>query len=149
MLMKSQLGRQTCARSQDGCERRAVAAQKFLLAIAAPLGLALEWPGGVTTSRQPLRCLNGRCVCASDSTIVAPCVGLRVAVLVEDDQPVRVGQVLARMTTGIPSRLDQANADAQAAQAEVDDSRQLAQQDALIARARATSRPVSGIGLAP
>jgi membrane fusion protein (multidrug efflux system) len=59
---------------------------------------------------------------------------------VEDDQPVHAGQVLARIDDrDFRATLDQERADALAAQAEVDDLHaQLAQQDTLIARARAS-----------
>jgi membrane fusion protein (multidrug efflux system) len=59
---------------------------------------------------------------------------------VQDHQPVRAGQVLARIDDrDFRTALDQAHADVQAAQAAVEDLRaQLAQQDTLIARARAS-----------
>jgi membrane fusion protein (multidrug efflux system) len=78
----------------------------------------------------------------ADSTIVASRVsGYVSAVLVEDDQPVRAGEAIARIDDrDFRAALDQARADAQAAQAEVDDLHaQLAQQATLIARARATA----------
>lgn len=77
----------------------------------------------------------------ADSTIVASRVsGYVSAVLVQDDQSVHTGEVLARIDDReFRAALDQALADARAAQAEVDDLRaQLTQQDSLIARARAS-----------
>jgi membrane fusion protein, multidrug efflux system len=77
----------------------------------------------------------------ADSTIVASrASGYVSAVLVQDDQSVHAGEVLARIDDReFRAALDQALADARAAQAEVDDLRaQLAQQDSLIARARAS-----------
>jgi membrane fusion protein (multidrug efflux system) len=77
----------------------------------------------------------------ADSTIVASRVsGYISAVLVDDDESVHAGQVLARIDDrDFRAALDQARADAQAAEAEVDDLRaQLAQQGSLISRARAS-----------
>jgi membrane fusion protein, multidrug efflux system len=116
--------------------------QHFLLTIAAPLGLALAIAWAVYYF------MSGRFVVSTDdayvqadSTIVASRVsGYVSAVLVEDHQPVRAGQVLARIDDrDFRAALDQARADVQAAQAGVDDLHaQLAQQDALIAIARAS-----------
>jgi membrane fusion protein (multidrug efflux system) len=143
MLMKSQLG-PADIRSIAGRLRAAGQwlRQKFLLAIAAPLGLALAmtWTVYYFTSARFVVSTDDAYVQA-DSTIVASRVsGYVSGVLVEDDQPVRAGQVLARIDDReFRAALDQARADAQAAQAEVDDlEAQLAQQDALIARARAS-----------
>jgi len=143
MSMKSQLG----PADMGSIAARLRAAghwlrRKFLLAIAAPLGLALAmaWTAYYFTSARFVVSTDDAYVQA-DSTIVASRVsGYVSAVLVEDDQPVRAGQVLARIDDReFRAALDQANADAQAAQAEVDDLQaQLAQQDALIARARAS-----------
>jgi membrane fusion protein, multidrug efflux system len=115
--------------------------QHILLTIAVPLGLALAavWATYYFTSERFVISTDDAYVQA-DSTIVASRVsGYVSAVLVEDDQPVRAGEVLARIDDReFRAVLDQARADAQAAQAEVDDLQaQLAQQDALIARARA------------
>jgi membrane fusion protein (multidrug efflux system) len=77
----------------------------------------------------------------ADSTILASRVsGYVSAVQVEDDQPVKAGQMLARIDDrDYRARLDQARADAQASKAEVTNLQaQLAQQDALISRARAS-----------
>src|SRR3984957_11704348 len=77
----------------------------------------------------------------ADSTIVASRVsGYVSAVLVQDDQPVHAGEVIARIDDrDFRAGLDQAQADVQAAQAEIGDLRaQLLQQNTLIARARAS-----------
>jgi membrane fusion protein, multidrug efflux system len=77
----------------------------------------------------------------ADSTIVASRVsGYISTVLVNDDESVHAGQVLARIDDrDFRAALDQARADAQAAAAAVDDLRaQLAQQGSVIARARAS-----------
>src|ERR1700730_3132724 len=77
----------------------------------------------------------------ADSTILASRVsGYVSAVQVEDDQHVKAGQILARIDDrDYRATLDQARADVHAAAAEVTDLQaQLAQQDALIARARAS-----------
>jgi membrane fusion protein, multidrug efflux system len=77
----------------------------------------------------------------ADSTILASRVsGYVSAVQVQDDQPVKAGQILARIDDrDYRATLDQARADAQAATADVTDLQaQLTQQEALIARARAS-----------
>jgi membrane fusion protein (multidrug efflux system) len=114
----------------------------FLLACAVPIGLALIVASVVYyyTSARFVVSTDDSYVQA-DSTIVASRVsGYISAVLVQDDQSVRAGEVLARIDDrDFRAALDQVRADAQAAQAEVDDLRaQLAQQDSLIARARAS-----------
>ncbi len=116
--------------------------QHLLLTIALSLALVLAILWGVHYFT------SGRFIVSTDdayvqahSTIVASRVsGYVSAVLVDDDQPVRAGQVLARIDDrDFRAALDQARADVQAAQAEVDDLQaQLAQQDTLIARARAS-----------
>jgi len=116
--------------------------QHFLSTIAAPLGLllALAWSAYYFTSGRFVVSTDDAYVQA-DSTIVASRVsGYVSAVLVQDDQPVRAGEVLARIDDrDFRAGLGQAQADVQAAQAEVADLHaQLAQQDTLIARARAS-----------
>jgi membrane fusion protein (multidrug efflux system) len=77
----------------------------------------------------------------ADSTVLASRVsGYVSAVQVEDDQPVKAGQILARIDDRVyRATLDQARADVQAAKADVTNLQaQLAQQDALIARAHAS-----------
>jgi membrane fusion protein (multidrug efflux system) len=117
--------------------------QHILLATAAALGLALAiaWAVYYFTSGRFVVATDDAYVQA-DSTIVASRVsGYISAVLVEDDQPVHAGEVLARIDDReFRATLDQARADALAAQAEVEDLHaQLAQQDTLIARARASA----------
>jgi membrane fusion protein (multidrug efflux system) len=76
----------------------------------------------------------------ADSTIVASRVsGYVSAVLIQDDQSVKAGQVLARIDDrDFRAALDQARADARAAQAAVNDLQaQLTEQATLIDRARA------------
>jgi membrane fusion protein, multidrug efflux system len=116
--------------------------QHFLLAIAAPLGLALAitWTTYYVTSGRFVISTDDAYVQA-DSTIVASRVsGYVSAVLVQDDQPVRAGEVIARIDDrDFRAGLGQAQADVQAAQAEIGDLRaQLLQQNTLIARARAS-----------
>jgi membrane fusion protein (multidrug efflux system) len=116
--------------------------QHFLLMIAAPLGLvlAIAWAQYYFTSERFVVSTDDAYVQA-DSTIVASRVsGYVSAVLVEDDQPVRAGEVLAHIDDrDLRAAMDQARADARATQAEVDDLHaQLAQQDTLIATARAS-----------
>jgi membrane fusion protein (multidrug efflux system) len=77
----------------------------------------------------------------ADSTIVASRVsGYVSAVPIDDDQPVRVGQVLARIDDrDFLAALDQTRAEVQAAQAETADFQaQLAEQETLVAKARAS-----------
>jgi membrane fusion protein, multidrug efflux system len=114
----------------------------LLVVSAVPIGLALIIASTVyylTTARFVVSTDDS--YVQADSTIVASRVsGYISAVLVNDDESVRAGQVLARIDDrDFRAALDQAQADAQAAQAEVDDLRaQLTQQDSLIARARAS-----------
>jgi len=77
----------------------------------------------------------------ADSTILASRVaGYICAVQVQDDEHVKAGQILARIDDrDYRATLDQSGADVQAAKAEMNNLQaQLAQQDALIARARAS-----------
>jgi membrane fusion protein (multidrug efflux system) len=116
--------------------------QHYLLGLGAALAVVLAVTFGAYYVRV------GRFVVSTDdayvqadSTIVAPRVsGYISAVLIVDHQAVRSGQVIARIDDrDFRAALDQAQADARAAQAEVGDLQaQLAQQDTLIARARAT-----------
>jgi membrane fusion protein (multidrug efflux system) len=114
----------------------------MLLISAVPVGLALivALVAYYYTSARFVVSTDDSYVQA-DSTIVASRVsGYISAVLVQDDQSVRAGEVLARIDDrDFRAALDQARADAQAAQAEVADLQaQLTQQDTLIARARAS-----------
>jgi membrane fusion protein (multidrug efflux system) len=115
--------------------------QHFLLALAAPLALVLvvAWARHYFTSGRFLVSTDDAYVQA-DSTIVASRVsGYISAVLVQDDQAVQAGEVIARIDDrDFRAGLGQAQADVQAAHAAVGDLRaQLSQQNTLIARARA------------
>jgi membrane fusion protein, multidrug efflux system len=125
----------------------------FLLVAAVSAGLALATVAVVyyfTTARF-VESTDDAYVQA-DSTIVASRVsGYISAVLVNDDQPVHAGDVLARIDDrDFRAALDQARADEQAAAAEVDDlAAQLAQQASLISRARASvAASVSAVDVA-
>jgi membrane fusion protein (multidrug efflux system) len=77
----------------------------------------------------------------ADSTIVAPKVsGYLREVLVEDNQPVKAGQLLAQIDDrDYAAVLDQAKANVATAQADIENARAaLALQQAVIAQARAT-----------
>jgi membrane fusion protein (multidrug efflux system) len=116
--------------------------QHFMLAIVAPLGLvlAIAWTAYYVTSGRFVISTDDAYVQA-DSTIVASRVsGYVSAVLVQDDQPVHAGEVIARIDDrDFRAGLGQAQADVQAAQAEIGDLHaQLLQQNTLIARARAS-----------
>jgi membrane fusion protein (multidrug efflux system) len=77
----------------------------------------------------------------ADSTIIAPKVsGYLSQVLVEDNQPVKAGQPLAKIDDrDYVASLDQAKADVATAQADIETiTATLAQQQAIIAQARAT-----------
>jgi membrane fusion protein, multidrug efflux system len=77
----------------------------------------------------------------ADSTIVASRVsGYVSAVLIQDDQPVKTGQILARIDDrDLRAALDQARADVQASQADVGTLQaQLEEQSTLIAKTRAS-----------
>jgi membrane fusion protein (multidrug efflux system) len=77
----------------------------------------------------------------ADSTIVASRVsGYVSAVLIQDDQPVKTGQILARIDDrDLRAALDQTRADVQASQAEVGALQaQLAEQSTLVAKTRAS-----------
>ncbi len=77
----------------------------------------------------------------ADSTIVAPKVSGYISdVLVDDNQPVKAGQVLARIDDrDYQAALAQARANAAAAQADIDNlNASLKEQQAVIAQARAT-----------
>src|ERR1700726_2514887 len=77
----------------------------------------------------------------ADSTIIAPKVsGYLGAVLVEDNQPVKAGQTLAKIDDrDYVAALDQAKADVATAQADIENvTAELQQQQAVIAQAQAT-----------
>jgi len=77
----------------------------------------------------------------ADSTIIAPKVGGYLSqVLVTDNQPVKAGQLLAKIDDrDFVTALDQAKANVMAAQADIDDiNATIKEQQAVIAQARAT-----------
>jgi membrane fusion protein (multidrug efflux system) len=116
--------------------------QHFLSMIVAPaaaiLGVSLTvyyW----TTARFVVS--TNDAYVQADSTIVASRVsGYVSAVLIQDDQPVKTGQILARIDDrDLRAALDQTRADVQASQADVDTLQaQLAEQSTLIAKTRAS-----------
>src|ERR1039457_3278402 len=116
--------------------------RRVLLSIAVPVAFALAvawmshyWRVG------PFPVSTNDAYVQADSTIVASRVsGYVSAVPIDDDQPVRVGQVLARIDDrDFLAALDQTRAEVQAAQAETADFQaQLAEQETLVAKARAS-----------
>jgi membrane fusion protein (multidrug efflux system) len=118
--------------------------QHFLSMIAAPVALIF----GVSSTVYYWR--TARFVVSTDdayvqadSTIVASRVsGYVSAVLIQDDQPVKTGQILARIDDrDLRAALDQTRADVQASQAEVGTLQaQLAEQSTLIAKTRERCR---------
>jgi membrane fusion protein, multidrug efflux system len=142
MLMARPIGPSLAAPATGRLHAAGQWLRRHLLVVSAlPIGLALIIAALVyyfTTARFIVSTDDS--YVQADSTIVASRVsGYISAVLVNDDESVRAGQVLARIDDrDFRAALDQARADALAAGAEVDDLRaQLAQQDSLIARARA------------
>ena len=116
--------------------------RRVLLSIAVPVAfaLAVAWMSHYWRVDRFLVSTNDAYVQA-DSTIVASRVsGYVSAVPIDDDQPVRVGQVLARIDDrDFLAALDQTRAEVQAAQAETADFQaQLAEQETLVAKARAS-----------
>ncbi|MGO9994866.1 MAG: HlyD family secretion protein [Steroidobacteraceae bacterium] len=116
--------------------------QRFLLMVAAPAAAALAVAGtAYYWSSARFVVSTDDAYVQADSTIVASRVsGYVAAVLIEDHQQVKAGQVLARIDDrDLRAALDQSRAEAQASQAEVGDLQaQLAEQGTLIARARAS-----------
>jgi membrane fusion protein, multidrug efflux system len=116
--------------------------QHLLLAAAVPAVVALAVAGAAyywTVARFVVS--TDDAYVQADSTLVAPRVSGYVAqVLIEDHQPVKSGQVLARLDEkDFRAAWDQTRAEVQASGAEVGDLQaQLAQQRAIIARARAS-----------
>jgi membrane fusion protein, multidrug efflux system len=116
--------------------------QHLLLAVAAPVAAALAVAGAAyywTVARFVVS--TDDAYVQADSTLVAPRVSGYVAqVLIEDHQPVKSGQVLARLDArDFRAAWEQTRAEVQASEAEVGDLQaQLAEQRAIIARARAS-----------
>jgi membrane fusion protein (multidrug efflux system) len=116
--------------------------QHFLSMIAAPAALifGVSWTVYYWTTTRFVVSTDDAYVQA-DSTIVASRVsGYVSAVLIRDDQPVKTGQILARIDDrDLRAALDQTRADVQASQAEVGTLQaQLAEQSTLIAKTRAS-----------
>jgi membrane fusion protein (multidrug efflux system) len=115
--------------------------QHFLSMIAAPAALILGMSSAVyywTTARFMVS--TDDAYVQADSTIVASRVsGYVSAVLIQDDQPVKTGQILARIDDrDLHAAWDQTRADVQASQAEVGTLQaQLAEQGTLVAKTRA------------
>lgn len=114
----------------------------FLRMVAGPLVLilAVAWGGFYWASARFVVSTDDAYVQAHSTIVASRVSGYISAVLVDDDQPVRAGQVLARIDDrDFRAALDQARADVQGAQAEVADLHaQLARQDTQIAGARAS-----------
>jgi mono/diheme cytochrome c family protein len=114
----------------------------LLLAVAAPAAAALAVAGAAyywAVARFVIS--TDDAYVQADSTLVAPRVSGYVAqVLIEDHQPVKSGQVLARLDArDFRAAWEQTRAEVQASEAEVGDLQaQLAEQHAIIARARAS-----------
>jgi membrane fusion protein, multidrug efflux system len=116
--------------------------QHLLLAVAVPVAAALAVAGAAyywTVARFVVS--TDDAYVQADSTLVAPRVSGYVAqVLIEDHQPVKSGQVLARLDArDFRAAWEQTRAEVQASEAEVGDLQaQLAEQRAIIARASAS-----------
>jgi membrane fusion protein, multidrug efflux system len=117
--------------------------QHWLLSAAAPATAALAVVGAAyywTVARFVVS--TDDAYVQADSTLVAPRVsGYVEQVLVEEHQPVKAGQVLARLDArDFRAAWDQTRAEVQASEAEVGDLQaQLEEQHAIIARARASA----------
>jgi membrane fusion protein (multidrug efflux system) len=115
--------------------------RRFLLWIGAPTAIVLIAAGaGYYWSFERFIVSTDDAYVQADSTTIAPRVsGYVSAVMIEDHQSVKAGQVLALIDDrDFRATLDQARADVQASQAAVEDLQaQLAEQSTLIARANA------------
>jgi membrane fusion protein, multidrug efflux system len=116
--------------------------QHWVVTLAAAAILVLVVVGGVYYWRYARFIVSTDDAYAqADSTILASRVsGYICAVQVQDNQPVKAGQILAHIDDrDYRATLDQSRADVEAATADVTNlEAQLAQQDSLIARARAS-----------
>ena len=114
----------------------------LLLVLAVPVAAALAVAGAAYYWRVARFVVStDDAYVQADSTLVAPRVSGYVAqVLIEDHQPVKSGQVLARLDArDFRAAWEQTRAEVQASEAEVGDLQaQLAEQRAIIARARAS-----------
>jgi membrane fusion protein (multidrug efflux system) len=116
--------------------------RRFLLWVGAPTAVALI-VGGIVyywSSARFVESTDDAYVQADSTTVASRVSGYVSAVLIEDHQSVNAGQVLAQIDDrDFRASLDQARADVRASQAAADDLQaQLAEQNALIARARAS-----------
>jgi len=116
--------------------------QHLLLVVAVPVAAALAVAGAAYYWKVARFVVStDDAYVQADSTLVAPRVSGYVAqVLIEDHQPVKTGQVLARLDArDFSAAWEQTRAEVQASEAEVGDLQaQLAEQRAIIARARAS-----------
>ena len=116
--------------------------QHLLLAVAVPVAAALAVAGAAYYWKVARFVVStDDAYVQADSTLVAPRVSGYVAqVLIEDHQPVKSGQVLARLDArDFRAAWEQTRAEVQASEAEVGDLQaQLAEQHEIIARARAS-----------
>jgi len=115
--------------------------RRFLLWVGAPTAVVLVAGGAAYywASARFMVSTDDAYVQADSTTVAARVSGYVSAVMIEDHQPVKAGQVLALIDErDFRAALDQARADVRADQAAVDDLQaQLAEQATLIARAHA------------
>jgi membrane fusion protein (multidrug efflux system) len=115
--------------------------RRFLLWVGAPAAVVLITAGSAYywTSARFIVSTDDAYVQADSTTVASRVSGYVSAVMIEDHQPVKAGQVLALIDErDFRAALDQARADVRANQAAVDDLQaQLAEQSTLIARAHA------------
>jgi membrane fusion protein (multidrug efflux system) len=115
--------------------------RRFLLWIGAPTALVLVVAGGAYywSFERFIVSTDDAYVQADSTTVASRVSGYVSAVMIEDHQSVKTGQVLALIDDrDFRATLDQARADVQASQAAVSDLQaQLAEQSTLIARANA------------
>jgi membrane fusion protein, multidrug efflux system len=115
--------------------------RRFLLWVGAPTAVALTIGGAAYywSSARFVVSTDDAYVQADSTTVASRVSGYVSAVMIEDHQPVKAGQVLALIDDrDFRAALDQARADVRASHAAVDDLQaQLTEQSTLIARARA------------
>jgi membrane fusion protein (multidrug efflux system) len=115
--------------------------RRFLLWVGAPVAVALIVAAAAYywSSARYVVSTDDAYVQADSTTVASRVSGYVSAVLIEDDQSVKTGQALAHIDDrDFRAALDQARADVRASQASADDLQaQLAEQNTLIARARA------------
>jgi membrane fusion protein, multidrug efflux system len=115
--------------------------RRFLMLVSVPMAVALIVAGATYywSSTRFVVSTDDAYVQADSTTVASRVSGYVSAVMIEDHQAVKAGQVLATIDDrDLRAALDQARADVRASQAAVDDLQaQLTEQSALIARARA------------